>query len=112
MDQIEKPPTRQDVLDTTLPLLLPLAAKVARVHGAHDPRLVEVNEVCDELLDGIDDETATQEAMRRLRELSDGYVAPDWACASYRRLLSTLQRLEADLTGAEIDGPASAPVAR
>lgn len=88
---------RQQILDSTLPHLLPLAAKVARVHGAHDPRLIEVSEVCDDLPDRADDEQALNESLRRLRTLSDDYEPPEWACTSYRTLLSTLLQLEEDL---------------
>lgn len=36
-------------------------------------------------------------ALERLRELTDGYVAPEWACNTYRALLSGLHELETDL---------------
>jgi regulator of cell morphogenesis and NO signaling len=35
--------------------------------------------------------------LRALRELAHGYVAPEWACRTYRRALAELEDLEADL---------------
>lgn len=36
------------------------------------------------------------EALASLRELTDGYQAPDWACNTYRAMLEGLERFEAD----------------
>lgn len=36
-------------------------------------------------------------ALERLRELTDGYAPPDWACNSYRALFDALARLEHDM---------------
>ncbi len=36
-------------------------------------------------------------ALELLRELTDGYVPPDWACRSYQAMLSALADLEYDL---------------
>jgi regulator of cell morphogenesis and NO signaling len=44
-----------------------------------------------------DEHAAAGEALRRLRELTDGYQSPDDACNAYRGLLEILQRLEVDL---------------
>lgn len=50
-------------LRRALPFLVPLAAKVARVHGEHNPRLVALSAIVSELADAlaphIDDEEAT-----------------------------------------------------
>jgi regulator of cell morphogenesis and NO signaling len=50
-------------LRRALPFLRPLAAKVARVHGEHDPRLRELDEavaaLAEALLDHLDDEERT-----------------------------------------------------
>ncbi len=35
--------------------------------------------------------------LRTLRALAHGYVAPEWACRTYRRALAELEDLEADL---------------
>lgn len=37
------------------------------------------------------------EALRKLRELTDGYLPPEDACAAYRGLLKGLELLESDL---------------
>lgn len=109
-----------------LPSLVPLAAKVARVHGDHDPRLRELQAEFGELFElldlHLDQETLLREmiasrpellrrelaamreehrnvsaALRRIRALCDDYTPPAWACASYRRLLAGLGKLEDDL---------------
>lgn len=36
-------------------------------------------------------------ALERLRELTDGYTPPEWACNTYRALLDALSHLERDL---------------
>ena len=36
-------------------------------------------------------------ALGQLRELTDGYTPPDWACNTFRALLDALQELELDL---------------
>lgn len=36
-------------------------------------------------------------ALKRLRELTDGYAPPEWACNTYRALLDALSHLERDL---------------
>lgn len=40
---------------------------------------------------------ALRAGLRTLRELAHGYVAPAWACRTYRRALAELEDLEADL---------------
>ena len=37
-----------------------------------------------------------EEAIVRLRELTEGYIAPAWACGTYRAMLEALARFEAD----------------
>ena len=37
------------------------------------------------------------EALAILRESTDGYTPPDWACNTYRAMLESLARLEADM---------------
>ncbi len=49
-------------LRSALPYLAPLAAKVARVHGDHDPRLREIHEVFLVLLDTLDAHLEDEEA--------------------------------------------------
>ena len=36
-------------------------------------------------------------ALERLRELTDGFVPPEWACKTYRGLLAALAYLERDM---------------
>lgn len=40
---------------------------------------------------------AVGSALRRLRALTDGYQAPDWACNTYRAMVDGLARLEHDI---------------
>lgn len=91
-------------LPGTLRSLAPLSAKVAAVHGDHDPRLRELHSRFLELCETLDGEGGGNEgrseveaAFRKIRELSDGYAPPEWACTSYRRLLSGLRSLEDDV---------------
>jgi regulator of cell morphogenesis and NO signaling len=37
------------------------------------------------------------EALHAIRALSDGYAVPEWACPTYRRLLTKLRELEGDV---------------
>lgn len=39
----------------------------------------------------------TDSALERLHELTDGFVPPEWACKTYRALLSALDRLDEDV---------------
>ena len=41
--------------------------------------------------------TEAGSALQELRELTDGYTPPDWACNTYRAMLDALARLEQDL---------------
>jgi regulator of cell morphogenesis and NO signaling len=117
-------------LRTVLPFLGPLSAKVARVHGEHDPKLIEVHHTFAQMaetleahldleervlfrlaeaaavdraeiqraLDGArNDHSEMDAAMRHIRALTRDFAAPDWACTSYRRLLTELQTLEENL---------------
>ena len=101
-------------LRRALPAVQGLALKVARVHGAHDPRLWELEDVVRELgeilgprLDG--DEAAAELAalaedhdvvgalLDRARAVTEGFHVPDWGCASYRALGAQLAALDDDL---------------
>ena len=114
-------------LRRTLPFVRTLAAKVARVHGEHNPHLRELDAVVEELAETleahIDDEEvrlfpalsqprpdagdllkATRdehavvgELLGRMRTAADEYAVPDWACNSYRSLFRELERLESDV---------------
>ncbi len=117
-------------LRSALPVIRPLVDKIAAVHGAKDPALVELARVfealCGRLEPHLHDEEARlfpallagrhgdpavsamleslraehaeiRGALKQVRELAHGYVAPEWACRTYRRALAELEDLEADL---------------
>jgi regulator of cell morphogenesis and NO signaling len=117
-------------LRQALPFIVPLAAKVARVHGEHNPKLRELSEVVQALdsaliphLDQEEQELfpmllapstkpevieaelqrmkaehlAVGELLGRLRDASDEFSLPEWACNSYRTLFAELERLELDI---------------
>ncbi|HET7787596.1 MAG TPA: DUF542 domain-containing protein [Myxococcales bacterium] len=117
-------------LRTALPLLGYLVSKVARVHGEHNPKLVELEQVFVRLRDLLDAHLDDEEnvlfrlvtgpaprgaeggialagaqrehlevgaALHRIRDLTDDFTTPDWACTSYERLLSELRALEGDV---------------
>ncbi len=42
------------------------------------------------------DHDVIEAGIARLRDLTDGYVPPKWACGTYRAMLESLSRLEAD----------------
>ncbi len=114
-------------LRQALPFLTTLSAKVARVHGEGEPRLVDIDEtmrgLAEQLLSHLDQEEAELfpamldgepspealaegvradhewigEQIGRLRTLSDEYTAPEWACRSYRTLFAELEALETDV---------------
>jgi regulator of cell morphogenesis and NO signaling len=114
-------------LHRAMPYLQTLAAKVARVHGEHQPSLREVASQFDTLVDTLRAHLAEEETqlfpaliagrldeagillrtmradhdqvgdmLARLRTVAADYVAPDWACNSYRTLMKELEALEAD----------------
>ncbi|MBK7859762.1 MAG: hemerythrin domain-containing protein [Archangiaceae bacterium] len=119
---------RRQTLRDTLPPLLPLAEKVARVHGDHELHLEEVSkrlaDLSIRLIDHLDREdcvwpaagegpgpTSTADAvileadhvelrglLHELRAAAGGYVVPDWACSSYQRLLRGLDHLHAEVS--------------
>ncbi|MBL8957985.1 MAG: hemerythrin domain-containing protein [Myxococcaceae bacterium] len=116
---------RRQTLRESLPPLLPLAQKVARVHGAHDPYLEKVTVLLGALAERVTDHLDREDLLwpversgpagtadavilkadhvevrmllYELRAAAGGYVPPDWACGSYRRLLYGLERLHAEL---------------
>ncbi|MEO6096078.1 MAG: DUF542 domain-containing protein [Fibrobacteria bacterium] len=134
-DHIEQ--THHQPLWSELDRLDALSAKVARVHGAKEPRLTAVREVflefahdlsehmvkeerilfplirslessrpeagshCGSVVNPIrqmeSDHEQAEAALVHLRELTDGYKPPDYACFSYRSLLTGLEHMEADL---------------
>lgn len=118
-----------DYARRSLDLLVPLANKVARVHGEGDPRLVELRRLVEELNLGLrphlereekelfpalaattsashlvngllgpieEEHQAVGLLFRRIRDVTDDFALPDWACNSYRTLFRELEALEAD----------------
>jgi regulator of cell morphogenesis and NO signaling len=117
-------------LRRALPAVEPLAAKVGRVHGDHDPRLRDLaasvhdlramlephldqeeqvlfpaltsrqpdrEAVRRELATMHEDHLAVGALLERIRTQAGGFAAPEWACTSYRTLLSELDALEGDV---------------
>ncbi|HUG44578.1 MAG TPA: hemerythrin domain-containing protein, partial [Acidobacteriota bacterium] len=44
-----------------------------------------------------DEHDAAGAGLEKLRELSDGYSPPEWACNTYRAMLDALANLESDM---------------
>jgi len=82
--------TRTDAA-AALVSLRPLMEKVANVHGEHDPRLLKMAR----LVFAAGESIEVHGALSRIRELTEGYDVPDWACASYRALFEHLRLLDA-----------------
>jgi regulator of cell morphogenesis and NO signaling len=113
-------------LHRTLPFLMTLSKKVAKVHGDRQPALRDLARVFDTfaivLLAHLDDEERnlfpaliTHESgavallanmldeheqvgdmLSVMHAIADDYACPDWACNSYRTLMAELAHLEAD----------------
>lgn len=134
-DHIET--THHAYLKTELPRLEAMTTKVAKVHGEHDSRLPQVNEVFLALQQEMNSHMYKEEqilfpmirqleasaavpafhcgsvanpirvmemehdqaggALAKMRELTDGFTPPDWACNTYRAMLDALAHLEHDL---------------
>lgn len=111
-----------------LPTVRGLAAKVHRVHGAHDRRLQSVRQHVETLAEALlvhfeeeeraifpalatanpagarrfleeltREHEALSQGLHRLRDTTDDFAVPSWACTSYRTLFAELRRLEANL---------------
>ena len=74
-----------------LATLSTLSERVARVHGATDPRLIQVQAVFQSAKAAMQ---ALQGDLAQLRSLTDAYSPPDSACRSYRGLFSGLAQLD------------------
>jgi regulator of cell morphogenesis and NO signaling len=131
--------THHAYLREELPRLDAMTDRVARVHGARDPRLVEVRDawraisgtmaehlekeerILFPMIRSLEGGAASgdapafhcgsvsnpvaqmerehdemEEGIARLRGLTDGYIAPSWACATYRAMIEALMMFEAD----------------
>lgn len=122
--------THHAYLREALPFVRTLAAKVGRVHGEHNPRLVDldaaVGELYEELIPHLDAEErvlfpalsesapdrasvarelsgmreehlAVGKLLERIRDATENFALPDWACNSYRALFAELEHLEGDV---------------
>lgn len=122
--------THHDYLRKALPFVRALAAKVARVHGDHNPRLRDLDTFVAAIADALDphldeeeqvlfpalmarngdasliraelatmhtDHLAVGALLEQMRDATEDYQLPDWACTSYRTLFSELARLEDDV---------------
>ncbi len=133
-DHIET--THHGYLREELPRLDFMTRKVAAVHGADEPRLIEIRGVFERFAPEMAAHMAEEEsavfprirrldaaggsaaerkelksaiaelereheaaggALERFRELTDGYVPPEWACNTFRALYDGLARLERDM---------------
>jgi regulator of cell morphogenesis and NO signaling len=113
----------------TLPFVTELAAKVGRVHGDHNPKLLELSAAVSELradllahlkheedvlfpalLSQADagrratllgsmltEHDSVARLLERIRESSDDFTFPEWACNSYRTLIAELDGLRRDI---------------
>ena len=119
-----------EYLRDALPFVRKLSTKVSRVHGEHDPRLVELDAIVAALdaaliphldeeennlfpaltAEEVDAELASKELasmheehlevgalLEKMRNTTQDFATPDWACNSYRTLFSELEQLEGDV---------------
>jgi regulator of cell morphogenesis and NO signaling len=136
-DHIEA--THHAWLREEMPRLDAMTDRVARVHGARNPRLDEIRDVwrgvsetmqahlakeeqilfpmirsleaadpaegapafhCGSVANPVmqmeREHDAIEDGIARLRELTDGYIAPAWACGTYRAMIEALMAFEAD----------------
>lgn len=119
--------THHGYVRQVIPTLRAFTRKVAKVHGEAVPELVEVADIFEsmavemeahmayeedvlfaairrqpdeamELVDRAEEEhVAVGDAMHRIRQLTDNFTPPDWACATYRAAFVLLEEFEADL---------------
>lgn len=113
-------------LRETVPLVEQYADKVARVHGDHEPKLIELYQTFlkfkDAIMPHLEEEETTLfpdikankeevrsqieaikadhnvvgDLLRKMSELTNAYVPPAHACNTYRVLFSYLEELEND----------------
>lgn len=66
------------------------ADKVATVHWPSHSEFIEINEIVKNIVDN----TVEEENLRILRELTNNYVIPEWACKAQTRLMNLLKKLD------------------
>ncbi|MDQ3037372.1 MAG: iron-sulfur cluster repair di-iron protein [Myxococcota bacterium] len=119
-----------EYLRKALPFVRALSAKVSHVHGAHDPRLTQLDATVQALVDALlphldeeeqvlfpammgkspdaaliarelgsmqEDHLAVGALLEQMRDATEDYRLPEWACNSYRTLFSELAQLEGDV---------------
>ncbi len=96
--------THHAYLHAELPRLVALADKVAGVHGARHPELIELHQLCTALRDDLEPHMAKEEHVLfpMVRELSTAVSPPSFHCGSVANPLSMMRR-EHDHTGAILD---------
>lgn len=121
--------THHAYLRRALPFVETLSAKVARVHGDSNPKLVELKEVVSALREDLEPHLDMEEQrlfpsllsgeqpaivrreldtmhqehlavaglLERMRDASEDFLLPEWACNSYRTLFGELEAMEGDI---------------
>jgi regulator of cell morphogenesis and NO signaling len=111
-------------LHTELPRLEKMVTKVAVVHGEKEPRLIQIKDIflalsaelathlmkeeqilfpmiCGTVANPVRrmefEHDEAGEALRHLRQLTDNFTPPAWACNTYRALLDGLLTFEQDM---------------
>jgi len=66
------------------------ANKVAEVHWPDHSEFIEVNDI----VKNIDKENLENTSFSELRELTNNYIIPEWACRAQTTLLVLLKKLD------------------
>lgn len=66
------------------------ADKVATVHGPEHGEFVRVNDI----IKDIENRELWDNEFMELRELTDNYVVPEWACKAQTTLLNLMKKLD------------------
>jgi iron-sulfur cluster repair protein YtfE (RIC family) len=66
------------------------AKKVAEVHWPEHSEFIEINDIVEK----IEEENLENVDFAKLRELSDNYIIPEWACNAQTTLLNLLKKLD------------------
>jgi len=81
-------------------VLFPMIRKMERHLEAHEVQILPtfycvcIASPIDQM---IDEHDRAGEILAEMRELTDGFVPPDWACNTYRTMLDSLRELERDM---------------
>jgi iron-sulfur cluster repair protein YtfE (RIC family) len=74
--------------------LIPLARKVALVHGTRHPELEELASLVAQGILSPASDTENRRILSSIRNLASGFIPPTDACNSYRTLLRGLEAME------------------